>query len=63
MQVLTKFHCLKSKTFVPAGFFRDCTKVRKILLKFLRKLIDSCLRRLQAIINGQGNQPEILYTQ
>jgi hypothetical protein len=35
-------------------------------LKFLRNLMESLLRRLQAIIDGQGNptkyQPEGLYT-
>ncbi len=33
-QVLIKFHCPKSETFVPIEYLGDCTKVWKISVKF-----------------------------
>jgi hypothetical protein len=55
MQVLTKFHCPKFKTFVLAGFLiKGAYKSFKNLVMVLRNLMESLLRRLQDVIDGQA---------
>jgi hypothetical protein len=55
IQVLAKFQCPKLKTFVPAGFLTTISNLKKNLVKFLRNLMESLLRRLHDIIDRQGN--------